>query len=359
MQQADMSFLGYIKIWDMIIRYRTSEMTVTMYRTQFQDLQPVRLDKYVASILDGISREQIKDLIHHRYVLLNGRVVLKPSTYLAKGDVIEIDMAQWKHDTFLKHQPTIDQDLANQVQVVFEHSDFIIVNKPAGLLVHRTNAPHSFSLVEVLKEIYPEIEGIQEEIQQRSDGNVQDRSGIVLRIDRDTSGLLIVARNFEAFYWFKHAFAQRQIVKRYKCLVMGKLTESMGEITFPITRSRLDHSKRVAIMNASDSAFYDTKKSALTEYTVHTRYEKTTLLEVYLHTGRTHQIRVHMKAIGHPIIGDPYYGVLGKDIEPRLERQFLHADLLRFDYHGLPVQVSSELPNDLMQYLMSQQKLVL
>ena len=322
-----------------------------MYTTQFQERSPMRLDKFLAHSISELSREQIKGLIEEGYVLINKESVTKKTVFVALGDVVQVDVAAWKAAQFKHQQPVVNSVLADRVRIVAEYPDFLVVDKPAGLLVHRTNAPGSYSLVEVLKERYPEIDGVQDAIENRNDGNLQDRSGIVHRIDRDTSGLIIVARNFDGFYWFKSAFQNRNIVKKYQCLVQGNVTEEMGEITFPITRSKLDHSKRVAIMNASDQEFYEKKRSALTEYIVKERFAETTLLEVYLHTGRTHQIRVHMKAIDHPIIGDPHYGILGTATEPPLRRQFLHATHLSFDYQGQHISIDSELAPELREYL--------
>ena len=322
-----------------------------MYTTQYQERSPMRLDKFLAHSISELSREQIKGLIDDGYVLVNKQPVTKKTIFVALGDVVQVDVGAWKAEQYKVQQPVVDSVLASRVRILAEYPDFLVVDKPAGLLVHRTNAPGSYSLVEVLKERYPEIAGVQESMENRNDGNLQDRSGIVHRIDRDTSGLLIVARNFDGFYWFKAAFQNRTIVKKYQCLVQGKVTEEMGEITFPITRSKLDHSKRVAIMNASDQEFYEKKRSALTEYIVKERFAETTLLEVYLHTGRTHQIRVHMKAIDHPIIGDPHYGVLGVATEPPLRRQFLHASHLSVEYQGKSMSFDSELAPELQDYL--------
>ncbi len=323
-----------------------------MFRTQYHETEPVRVDKFLAEQVTEVSRQQIKELIKAGLVTKDGEPIKKPKEMISLGQVIEVDVAEWKRRQYAGGTPEIDQAMKDQVKVVFEHADFLVIEKPAGLLVHRTNNPNSYSLVEILKERFPDITGVSEPMENRNDGNLQDRDGIVHRIDKDTSGLLIIARNFDAYYYFKSLFQNRQIIKKYICLVRGIVKEDLGEIRFPITRSKLDHTRRVAVMNKDDQEFYGKKRSALTEYIVLDRLNDVTLLDVFLHTGRTHQIRVHMKAIGHPIVGDRIYGTK-EDQAESLQRQFLHASELKFQYEGQEYHFKSELPNDLAQTLES------
>jgi 23S rRNA pseudouridine1911/1915/1917 synthase len=307
----------------------------------------MRIDKFLAEFLQDISRQQIQVLIKNNVVLKNGNIINKTKELVSLGDIIEVNTPK------IKHQPIIlddklKQDLAEKVQILFEHKDFLIVNKPAGLLIHKTNNINSYSLVDILISKYPEIKEAVDDNQSK-ESILQNRYGIVHRIDKDTSGLVIVARNKNALIRLKHLFKYRKVYKEYICLVRGIIKSDYGNITYPITRSKLEHTKRVAVI--SDKQSQNIQRTAHTEYWVIQRYQDSTLLKVVIHTGRTHQIRVHMQVIGHSIIGDKLYGgKLEHKDKKTISRQFLHASKLKFEYLGQEYEFLSDLPSNLMSY---------
>jgi 23S rRNA pseudouridine1911/1915/1917 synthase len=318
-----------------------------MFKTQFHGDIPIRVDKFLAEFLQDMSRQQVQDLIRAKLVLKNGNIVLKPKELVSRGDIVEVDTLTIKKENFAMNN-NLKQDLASKVKIVFEHKDFLVIDKPAGLLVHKTNNINSYSLVDILVDKYPEIkESIEDK--QSQEAILQQRYGIVHRIDKDTSGLIIIARNKESLVSLKKLFKERKVYKEYICLVRGIVNLDYGNITYPIIRSKLDHTKRVAVI--SDKQSRAKQRTAHSEYWVLERYEDSTLLKVLIHTGRTHQIRVHTQAIGHPIIGDKLYG--GK-LEYRdkntLDRQFLHASRLKFEYKGQKYEFISNLTTELMAY---------
>jgi 23S rRNA pseudouridine1911/1915/1917 synthase len=215
--------------------------------------------------------------------------------------------------------------------------------------VHKTNNPESYSLADIILKQYPEIRGVRDKYQSK-EAELQERDGIVHRIDKDTSGIIVIARNQKSFEILKQLFQDREVYKEYICLVRGHLREPHGNIIYPIIRSKLDHTKRVAVVNIKQSGIKE--RTAHTEYWVDQEYSQASLLRVVIHTGRTHQIRVHMKAIGHPIIGDILYGgKLEAQHTHSLSRQFLHAHKISFTYKGEEYSFISDLPLDLQDTL--------
>jgi len=224
-----------------------------------------------------------------------------------------------------------------KIEIVFENEDFLVINKPAGVLVHAAK-PNQKSLVDWLIKHYPQIKNVGED---------KNRPGIVHRLDRDTSGLLIIAKTNGAFFYFKNLFQRHQIKKGYIALVYGKFNEKNGLINKPIgiVKSSVKHS----------TASKDMKnlKEAVTEYEVVNSWlwekEFFSLVKLFPKTGRTHQIRVHLASIGHPVVGDPIYGRRKNLIESRL---FLHAFLLEFNLkNDSLLRLESDLPDDLKQVL--------
>jgi 23S rRNA pseudouridine1911/1915/1917 synthase len=318
-----------------------------MFKTQYHGDIPTRIDKFLAEFLHDISRQQIQILIKNNLVSKNGQIITKPKELVSIGDIIEVNTIKIKQKS-ITMDDSIKKDLATQVQIIFEHPDFLIVNKPAGLLMHKTNNINSYSLVDILISQYPEIKQAVDP-EQNSEAIAQNRYGIVHRIDKDTSGLVIIARNQNALINLKKLFKDRQVYKEYICLVRGIVKNDYGNITYPIMRSKLDHTKRVAVI--SDKKSRATQRTAHSEYWVLERYQDSTLLKVVIHTGRTHQIRVHMQSIGHPIIGDKLYGgKLERKDKSSLNRQFLHASKLKFKYYSQEYEFSSNLPDNLTAY---------
>lgn len=320
-----------------------------MFKTQYHTAEPMRIDKFLTHFLPDVSRQYVQELIIHQVVFKNGIVVKKSKEMVSLGDIIEVDIAAVKQYTGDSISQDRKKELRDNIKIIYEHHDFLIIDKPAGLLMHKTNNPQSYSLVDIIKELYPEIEGVKDK-NQSLESQMQQRDGIVHRIDKDTSGLVIMARNQESFEIFKQLFQQREVYKEYICLVRGHIRQTHDHITYPIIRSKLDHTKRVAVVSDKQSKSHE--RHADTEYWVQETYNNASLLKVVIHTGRTHQIRVHMKAIGHPIIGDKLYGgkVEQKDTHS-LSRQFLHATRLQFNYKEKDYTFDSKLPQELYRYI--------
>jgi len=318
-----------------------------MFKTQYHGHISMRIDKFLAKFLQDISRQQIQVLIKNNLVSKNGQIITKPKELVSIGDIIEVNTIKIKQKS-ITMDDSIKKDLAKQVQIIFEHPDFLIVNKPAGLLMHKTNNINSYSLVDILISQYPEIKQAVDP-EQNSEAIAQHRYGIVHRIDKDTSGLVIIARNQNALVNLKKLFKDRQVYKEYICLVRGIVKNDYGNITYPIIRSKLDHTKRVAVISNKQSR--GKQRTAHSEYWVLERHQDSTLVKVVIHTGRTHQIRVHMQSIGHPILGDKLYGgKLERQDKNSLSRQFLHASNLKFEYLDQKYEFSSNLLDDLIAY---------
>jgi len=212
----------------------------------------------------------------------------------------------------------------------------LVIDKPAGLVVHPINPEQDDTLVNGLIARYPEIKKV---------GDDALRPGIVHRLDKDTSGLMVVAKNNSAFECLKKQFQQRKVEKKYLALVMGKVKDKKGIITKAISLSKKDHRKRSALLD-------DKAKKAWTEYQVLKSFKDYTLLEVKPKTGRTHQIRVHLASIGHPIAGDKQYKFKRQPWPENLNRQFLHAAYLKFQLpDGKMMEFKSELPKDLEEVI--------
>lgn len=229
----------------------------------------------------------------------------------------------------------------HSVSIIYEDDDILAVNKPAGLLVHGPD-----SLVDWLVKNYPEIKNVGDE--------PELRPGIVHRLDKDTSGILLVAKNQKAFEYLKSQFQNRKIKKRYIALVYGELKVESGIIDLAIGKSKKDFRKKIA-----GKKMIGKIREAITEYKVIKKFSNYTLLEVFPKTGRTHQIRAHLKAIGHPIVCDKLYGTKKTICPFGLDRQFLHASSLELNLpagkadlpSGARIKLEADLPEDLDRVL--------
>ncbi len=242
------------------------------------------------------------------------------------------------------------------IEVVFEHPDFLVVVKPAGLVVHSDGKTEEETLAEAIAEKYPEIKGVGEPARTPT-GLMVDRPGIVHRLDRDTSGVMLIARNQAAFEYFKAQFQERKISKIYNVIVWGLVKEDKGVINRPIGRSKSDFRKWSAERFARGEL-----REAVTEYKVISRHDDLehnakinnikkafTFLEAYPKTGRTHQIRVHFKAINHPVVGDMLYAP-NHPLALGLSRLALHARFLSFvGTDGFVYKFEAPLPGDFQQ----------
>ena len=261
-----------------------------------------RLDKYIAEKNKDLSRAIIQKLIAEEKILVNGKKT-KNSYKVNSGDVITLEELETKEDTYLKPQK-MDLD------VIFEDDDIIIVNKQKGIVVHPGNGNPDGTLANaILERCKDSLSGIGGTI----------RPGIVHRIDKDTSGLVIIAKNDKAHLKISKQIQERKVSKTYIALVRGNIKENEATINMPIGRSTKDRKKMAVTKNG---------KEAITHFKVLKRYEGFTLLEVKIETGRTHQIRVHMAEIGFPIVGDEVYSN-GKN-SFGVKGQMLHAAKLEF-----------------------------
>ncbi|MFC1700712.1 RluA family pseudouridine synthase [Patescibacteria group bacterium] len=223
-----------------------------------------------------------------------------------------------------------------RIDIIFENSDIIVIDKPAGLLVHPTHKKEKDTLIDWLINYYPEIRNV---------GDDKNRPGIVHRLDKDTSGLLIIVKNNKYFDYLKKLFANRKIEKKYLALVVGHLKEKKGIITKSISLSKKNYKKRSALLDSHS-------KTAITKYKVIKEYKDYSLLEISPKTGRTHQIRIHLSSIGYPIAGDKQYKFKRQICPEKLTRQFLHAKYLKFQLtSGKIVEFKSELPKDLKEVI--------
>ena len=283
-----------------------------------------RLDAFLASSLDGLTRSQATRLIESGEVAVNGRAVSK-SYKLAGGEDIAV--------TLPEPEPVeaVPQDIP--LDVVYEDADVIVVNKPSGMVVHPAPGHPDGTLVNaLLYHCAGTLSGIGGAL----------RPGIVHRIDRDTSGLIIAAKNDAAHQYLSAQLADHTLARTYECIVVGALREDRGTVDAPIARHPTDR-KRMAVVAGG--------REAVTHWEVIARYPGYTHVRCRLETGRTHQIRVHMAYIGHPILGDTVYGA--KKEVPGLTGQCLHAVGLRFLHprtHEV-VELSCPLPDEFARML--------
>ena len=294
-------------------------------------LDGLRLDRAVALVAD-VSRSVAARLVATGGVRLDGAVVTSGTRRVAEGESLAVHI-----DLRDEPQPAADPDVV--FGTVFEDSDLIVVDKPAGLVVHPGAGHDSRTLVHGLLARYPDIAGVGD----------PHRPGIVHRLDRGTSGLLVVARTERAHQLLVEQMRAHQPERVYCALVGGHPEAPSGLIDAPIGRS----SRTPQRMTLTDRG-----RPARTRYIVKRRYAqpaRVALLECQLETGRTHQIRVHLRAIGHPVIGDPTYGPGRADDAFGLSRPFLHARSLSFSHpvSGRTVRAESPLPDDLAAVLAS------
>jgi len=280
----------------------------------------VRLDKYVAEALPQFSRNRIQKLIEQEYILVNEQRA-KPSQRLNDNDKITIKLSPPTHPPIAESVP---------LTIIYEDKDIIVIDKPAGLVVHPAPGHSNHTLVNALLAHCPSL----------AIGNDLMRPGIIHRLDKDTSGLIVIVKNDYARQYLVDQFKSHAVTKGYLVLVEGRLSPEQGMIEAPIGRDPHNR-KRMAIV--------ETGKEASTQYKVKKYLNNYTLLEVTPITGRTHQIRVHLAAIGYPVVGDLTYGAKS----PYVKRQFIHAYCLGFclpstnEYQ----EFTSLLPPDLKQAL--------
>lgn len=290
-----------------------------------------RLDVFLARRLPSASRSQLQRLIRSGWVEVGPRTAQKTGEEIAAGDRVCVRMV--KEDAGI-----LAEDLP--LDIVYEDQDLVVVNKSAGMIVHLGAGVHSGTLVNAL--LY--------HIRQLSSVGGEQRPGIVHRLDRMTSGLLMVAKNDAAHRALSAAFKAREVRKTYTALVHGHVVHEDGRIESPVGRDSRHRNRMKA--GASPG------REALTRYRVLRRFPQFTLIHAMPYTGRTHQIRVHLASIGHPVAGDTLYGapakiqIAGRELKT-LPRTFLHASELEFRHpaNGRLLTFEAPLPQDLLEFL--------
>lgn len=285
-------------------------------------LEGERVDRAVA-LTTGWSRREVEDLIDQGRVTVDGMAVAK-SHRLQGGEIVEVEGAPTPSG------PPAPEDVP--VTVRYEDRDLMVVSKPAGLVVHPGAGNRTGTLVNGLLAVAPEMAGVGDPM----------RPGIVHRLDRGTSGLLVVARTPAAYDALVAAMGAREVRRAYRALVWGDVEADEGLIDAPVGRSHRQPTRMTVTPRG---------REARTRYRVLERFETTTFLAVALETGRTHQVRVHLSSIDHPVVGDPAYG--GERREISLDHPFLHAAELEFTHPGTGERLSFDepLPTELERVL--------
>ena len=266
-----------------------------------------RLDKYLVTCLPEFSRSRIAGLIDDGFVNVNTRAARKSGQKIEAGDEIEVRIPPAQPSGLVAEQIPLD--------IIFDNDDLIVVNKPAGMVVHPAAGHDSGTLVNAVLGYEPDIEGIGGE----------ERPGLVHRLDKDTSGLIVLAKNERAHRWLQDQFRLRKVEKTYLALVDGHPPTPTGRVEAPIGRDP-SHRKKMAIMPPGKG------REAVSEYRTLETFADHTLLEFHPQTGRTHQIRLHCAFLGCPIVADPIYGQRKPSVP--LKRHFLHAYRLKIVLPG-------------------------
>jgi 23S rRNA pseudouridine1911/1915/1917 synthase len=286
-----------------------------------------RLDQVVHERLSQFSRSRIQQWIREGRVRVNGSPG-RPARVVRAGESIEVEPAEAPP----LHASPEDIPLA----VLYEDGDLVAIDKPAGMVVHAGAGIHSGTLVNALLHRFGALSGVGGAL----------RPGIVHRLDRYTSGVLLVAKHDAAHQALAEQFSSRQVEKTYIALVHGKVLQETGRIDRPIARDPAHRTRMTARLGEG--------RAAWSEYRVVRRFDRFTLLEVRIGTGRTHQIRVHLSGLGHPVVGDTLYGAPAKvEGVPPLGRYFLHAHRIRFRLprNGEEIVVVSPLPRELEEWM--------
>ncbi len=304
-------------------------------------IAPQRIDRYLASHSDlDLTRSRIQKLFENGLITVDGKVASKKYK-VSGGEIIRLDIP-----------PLPRMDLEGEpisLDFVYEDDHLVVVNKPPGMVTHPAAGNYSGTLVNAL--IY--------HLGRLPSTGPHDRPGIVHRLDKNTSGLLVVARTDETLRALQKAVHDRSVTRTYLALVCGHMKNEKGTIDLPIGRSLRDRTRMSVTSRKS--------RNAVTEYRLLDRYRSYDLLEVNLQTGRTHQIRVHLSHLGHPVFGDPDYGgrqkwhrgifaperILAGKLLEKMKRQALHATRLKFDHPvtGAVIDVSVDPPEDFRELL--------
>lgn len=289
-----------------------------------------RIDKFLKEGIffdEEITRAEIIKNIKSGNVLVNGKEI-KPSYILKEKDVIDVERET--HNAKLEPNSEID------LQIIYQDKNFVVVKKPAGLKVHPNNFDEIDTLVNSLISKFPEMENVGEE---------KLRPGIVHRLDKDTSGLMVVARNQKTFEELKKKFQDREVEKKYVAIVCGHLENKDGKIEAPIARAMNYKKQKIAQGRVRGKI-----RPAITLYKVLENLENFDLVEAQPKTGRMHQIRVHLAYVGHPVAGDEKYARKEFKNLPGAKRQMLHAKELKFNLNGKDYNFFAQPPSDFAEF---------
>lgn len=285
-----------------------------------------RLDHFLKEYLTDISRSEIERFIKNRCIKVNNETVLQKSYKIKKNDSIEILIPEKVQKKDI--QPGL------VFEKLYEDEYLLIINKPVNISVHPGAGERKETILDNFMFQYPEIERI----------SVNDRPGIVHRLDKGTSGVLILAKSEQSMIRLQKQFKRREIKKEYSALVSSRMRFKNGSVDLPLLRSRKDRRRFIAIEDKG----IEEAREALTYYTVKYQFENSAFLKVFPHTGRTHQIRVHLSHLGNPVLGDELYG---KRVSfPRLA---LHASSITFThpFHKQVITSESPIPPEFREYM--------
>jgi 23S rRNA pseudouridine1911/1915/1917 synthase len=292
----------------------------------YLDQETERLDKYIVHSLPDFTRSRIQNLIRNGLVCVNKEIIQKTGFSLEKGMIINMTIPPTPSSKLIPEEIPLE--------IIFENESVLVVNKPAGMVVHPSAGHGSGTLVHALLSQTPFL----------GDENGNQRPGIVHRLDKETSGLILIAKNEKSQLWLQGQFSSRKVEKKYLALVDGRPKTLTGRIEAPIYRDP-NNRKRMAIAPLGKG------RMAVTNYSIEKEFQNHTLLIVKPFTGRTHQIRVHLASIGCPIVGDKIYG--RKNPSLPIQRHFLHAFELKITLisEDEPRSFKSDLPLELSQLL--------
>lgn len=302
-----------------------------------------RVDKFLTQQFPEFSRAYIQKLITKGKIRVNNKIV-KSHYQLKEKDSVKVNIAP-------PAKISLEPDSSIKLNIIYEDKNVIVINKPAGLVVHPSATHKSKTLANALLAYFPEIKNVGED---------KLRPGIVHRLDKDTSGLIVVAKNNESFQFLKNLFKNKQVEKRYLALVNGNLSphqnaagvspwcgdlsKTKGKISLKISRSKSTPTKQATSLAVG--------REALTHYKIIKGFKGYDLVEARPKTGRMHQIRVHFSALGHPVVGDAKYGHKNQNQFPALNRYFLHSYYLKFNLpNGRLKEFKIELPEELKNCL--------
>jgi 23S rRNA pseudouridine1911/1915/1917 synthase len=288
-----------------------------------------RIDHFLTAVLDTMSRSQIEKLIQNRQVSLNGTVLLRKNHEVFPDDRVTVEIETPEEIVFLP---------SRSLAKLFEDEWLLVIDKPAGLVVHPGAGEKQETVLDLFRHYYPEINAMSD----------QERPGIVHRLDKDTSGILILAKTEEAQQRMQELFQEREMQKTYLALVKGQMRFRNGTIDLPLARSLKNRARfEVPREDRAD------QREAVTDFAVIRAFDKFTYVRLMPHTGRTHQLRVHLAHFGNPVLGDVLYG---SRKDPGFHRLALHAQRIEFvhPFTGNGICVTSPLPADLRQHITEQ-----